>query len=805
VTRLRARLIPLMAGVLLLGGATAADAATVTFVGPGTDWNAGANWDTLNVPGVNDDAVIPVGKSVVLNLGAAGSVKSLAQSGSLTVSSNTLTIGIGASSISAGLALSASTLNVNGPVTWTGGDLQLNNNNAFVNINSGGTLDAQGTQNVTLNTGNPLLHVLAGGTFKHTSGATMGVDVPVEVDGTLLNSAGTMSFGVDNNSSVTDSGTWTVTSPGVFQFYGTTTVDLVAGGSMGGSGTVRVLSGGQVQAPTGTTFSPSTLSFEGGSVVTDVNATVTTLLSPGGGGNRTGTGTFNTGTGAQAIDGVDFGGGTTNVNGPMSLTGGFRVSVGGVVNLNSTVTWTGGTIQTGNSAVLNVGSGGRLDAQGLLGITVFTGNPHFNVLAGGEFRRSSGAGITTLGLPVANAGTFDLQTGQLDVNSLTQTGGVTKVGTGTTLNGPVDLQGGTLRGLGTVSNDVTNPGGVVAPGTSPGKLTITGNYAQGPAGRLDVEIAGITQDTLYDHLAVGGTATLGGVLAILADVTFDPPDLSSYTVLTATGGVSGDFASQTGSVAGNKTYTRHVNANDVTLTVATSGPAPPSGGTPSISGTPQSGQTLTCNAGTWTGSPTSYAYQWLRDGGAIGGATAATYGLTDADVGHAITCRVVAHNTGGDSAPATSSAVTPAAAPATGGGGTTTTTTPTTTTTTTATTATTPVVQQPAAPTEPANLKAVDVVTLPSAMKCVSRRKFRIRILQPAGVKVVSATVFVKDKRVRVVKGTKLTAPVDLTGLPKGRFAVKIVVVTATGRTLTAKRLYRTCTPKRTSGGRLRL
>lgn len=31
---------------------------------------------------------------------------------------------------------------------------------------------------------------------------------------------------------------------------------------------------------------------------------------------------------------------------------------------------------------------------------------------------------------------------------------------------------------------------------------------------------------------------------------------------------------------------------------------------PSISGTPQVGQTLTANPGQWTNNPTSYAYQW---------------------------------------------------------------------------------------------------------------------------------------------------------------------------------------------------
>jgi len=74
-----------------------------------------------------------------------------------------------------------------------------------------------------------------------------------------------------------------------------------------------------------------------------------------------------------------------------------------------------------------------------------------------------------------------------------------------------------------------------------------------------------------------------------------------------------------------------------------------------------SGNTLTCNAGSWTGSPT-FAFQWLRDGVAITGASGQTYTLTAADVGRQISCRVTGANSGGsDQAP--SNAVTPSAAP----------------------------------------------------------------------------------------------------------------------------------------------
>jgi len=96
--------------------------------------------------------------------------------------------------------------------------------------------------------------------------------------------------------------------------------------------------------------------------------------------------------------------------------------------------------------------------------------------------------------------------------------------------------------------------------------------------------------------------------------------------------------------------------------------APVSSTPPTISGTPTVGQTLTGSDGTWSNSPTSFSYQWLRcngggnNCGSISGATTKTYTLAAADSGHAIRIRVTASNPDGSAAAQSdaTAAVTPA-------------------------------------------------------------------------------------------------------------------------------------------------
>ena len=90
----------------------------------------------------------------------------------------------------------------------------------------------------------------------------------------------------------------------------------------------------------------------------------------------------------------------------------------------------------------------------------------------------------------------------------------------------------------------------------------------------------------------------------------------------------------------------------------------------------------------------------------------------------------------------------------------------------------------------------------------MSRRKFQIRVkrIRDQGA-YKRVEVSVSGKRTKVMRGVRDTATVDLRGLPKGRFKVRITVTLADGRKVTSTRRYRTCatrksTPKK-KGARL--
>jgi alpha-tubulin suppressor-like RCC1 family protein len=136
-------------------------------------------------------------------------------------------------------------------------------------------------------------------------------------------------------------------------------------------------------------------------------------------------------------------------------------------------------------------------------------------------------------------------------------------------------------------------------------------------------------------------------------------------ISSATAGTYGLVFADVGSTvrvvvtASNSYGSASATSSQTAVVVGVVGPPPVNTALPTITGTPGQGQTLTAVNGTWTNSPTGYAYRWRRCDAAgdacldISGATPSSYTLVPADVGSTIRVVVTASNSYG-SASATS-------------------------------------------------------------------------------------------------------------------------------------------------------
>ncbi len=116
-------------------------------------------------------------------------------------------------------------------------------------------------------------------------------------------------------------------------------------------------------------------------------------------------------------------------------------------------------------------------------------------------------------------------------------------------------QSGLLGGGLTVLGNVVNAG-TVAPGASPGIVTIVGDYTQLAGSTLEIEFGGLTPGIDHDLVIVTGAAHLGGTLAVPLYNDYQPDFRSGVasdyiTVLNAADGITGQFSDTT---TPNSTY-----------------------------------------------------------------------------------------------------------------------------------------------------------------------------------------------------------------------------------------------------------
>ena len=195
-----------------------------------------------------------------------------------------------------------------------------------------------------------------------------------------------------------------------------------------------------------------------------------------------------------------------------------------------------GTLQVGNGTDAGtIASSASITNNGSLVYNVGSGNRTYgNAISGtGALTQNSAGGTLILSGNNTYTGTTTVSSGTLLIN------GSTSASSAFTVNS------GTLGGNGTIAGSVTVNGGTIAPGNSPGVLTV-GSLALNSTSTTAFEINGTTAaGTDYDRIVV----TPGGALSLNGNFTiaFGASALSNTTInlFNYTTTHSGDFASLT--------------------------------------------------------------------------------------------------------------------------------------------------------------------------------------------------------------------------------------------------------------------
>jgi YVTN family beta-propeller protein/autotransporter-associated beta strand protein len=359
----------------------------------------------------------------------------------------------------------------------------------------------------------------------------------------------------------------------------------LASGPTGSPG--PVFTGGTLQIAGANIVSalPITLQAAGGIIDTNGNnATLSGPISGPGGLTKIGAGTLmlsgsSTYIGATSVNAGTLEAGAVNAFSPLSAftiasgatldLANFNQTIGslagaGSVTLGSAVLTTGndntsttfsGTI-SGTGGLTKIGAGtlvltGNNTYSGLTTITAGTlqlgdggtnGSILGNVLNNASFAVNR-ADTFTFGSVISGTGAFQQNgTGTTVLTAVNTYTGPTFVNAGTlVVNGSIAnsavtvSSGATLAGIGTVGATTINSGGIFAPGTSPGTMTVQGNLAFQSGAIYLVQVNPSTASST--NVTSGGSTTLAGtVQAAFASGSYAA---RTYTILSAAGGLNG--------------------------------------------------------------------------------------------------------------------------------------------------------------------------------------------------------------------------------------------------------------------------
>jgi hypothetical protein len=428
--------------------------------------------------------------------------KDFINAGTFTVATESGT-GVNISANSEGSITNTGTMNFNQTVAALGGP-----------VTNQGAINIADTKSVTSGGG------CGGGPVKNDTGGS-------------INATGTGALFVGNY----EQGDGTTTGANPVQLYGGCLKYTGAGASK-----VLVTAGfdlsGEMQAGqslTVTNNSPNTNLRLVSPFASGGSITLTCPSSPCSGPGFNGNGNLFTNAGTFTVD-------AAATEGSVNLDG----SSGGIANAPT------GTFQLNGNTQFN--SSSPFSNQGTLQIAAGVNNtPSFTNAGTIVLDQSATNPFLNTGT-LTNAGTITTSGASANTSSINgtvdQTGASAQVvvptGTKLSLSNPLLLKAGKLSGGGTLQGSVNNSGGTVAPGASPGTLTLSGDYTQGAGGKLEIEIAG-TGAGQFDKLAIGGSATLDGALA-LQPVGGYPASSAvgdSVDVLSYIGARTGEFGTTT--------------------------------------------------------------------------------------------------------------------------------------------------------------------------------------------------------------------------------------------------------------------
>jgi len=549
-------------GTLVLGGSNTYTGGTVLNGGTlqvSSDANLGEaagtlafNGGTLHATGDvsgSRDVVVNADASIVTDAGATfGTSGTVSGNGGITKDGDGTLVLAGSNTYTGGTTVDAGTLQI-------ASDANLGASTSALTLN-GGSLHTTGnvaTQR-TLNLAKNAVVTTDAGTSLTTAGTVTGTG------GLVKDGAGTLSItGVASHSGGTTVNEGTLVLSGNNTYTGGTllnggTLSISSDANLGDAANAVTLNGGNLAVTSDvTTAREIVIASGGGSITTDTGATLSQT------GSITGDGTL-----------TKLGGGTLIVSGSNTFTGGTLVN-GGTVRIDSgsslgtgDIILQGGVLQT----YATLGTGQKVLVSGNSGVNVSAGTT--TVLSGdidtagasGCFIKSGAGALSLTGKASLNEGTC-VQNGTLRANGTLNSSFVT-----------VDAIA-TLRGIGRINGPVS-VSGRLAPGNSPGTLTVDGTVTMNAGSTFEADIDGYGTGTgagNYSRLLVVGAGhqfIAGGTLEPLlrgitgdATNTFTPVLGDSYRIVTAEGGIVGRFDSLTQPTDGLAANTRFLAFYDL--------------------------------------------------------------------------------------------------------------------------------------------------------------------------------------------------------------------------------------------------